>query len=74
MGDHIPQIHIILHVHCGICVVRSILEEKVLHETILPFCLDSRCSSHCCNSKLLDNNQHFPWNDLVHCSSVYDSN
>lgn len=72
LADCLPSFHFVHHVHNWICVVCSVPEEEVLHETVFSICMDTCCFTHCCVTKLFHYLQYFPWNDLVHRSCFHD--
>jgi hypothetical protein len=49
---HVSSLHLILPVHCGVCVVRTVTSQEVLYEAVFSICLDTRGTAHCCNPEL----------------------
>ena len=64
-NGQVPPFHLILSLHCWLCVVCLVIGQALLHEAILSFCLDSRGTPHCRDPKLFDHSQHLSRINLV---------
>lgn len=56
---HLSSIHFLLFIHCWICLVCPVACKKVLHEAILPLCMDPRRLAYSRDAKLPYHTEHF---------------
>ena len=64
-AGQVPSIHLVFFVYWRFRVVRLVISQALLHETVFTVCLDSRCSLDRCYPELSNHPQYFPRTNMV---------
>lgn len=69
---YLSSVFLILPLLWGLCALCAESCEEILHEAILPVCLDTCCSTYCCDTILPHNKEHLRRINLVYSTCLDD--